>query len=69
MFLIIAYSNAQSKKEQIVDLNYKIDSLTLIAQSNKEKIILLNFKIDSLNIDPCFLLIYFDGITSQYKTC
>ena len=51
MFLIIAYSNAQSKKEQIVDLNYKIDSLTLITQSNKEKIISLNFKIDSLNID------------------
>lgn len=31
--------NAQSKKEQIIDLNYKIDSLTLITQSNKEKII------------------------------
>jgi hypothetical protein len=50
MFLIIAYSNAQSKKEQIIDLNYKIDSLTLITQSNKEKIISLNSKIDSLNV-------------------
>ena len=47
-FLLNASLIAQSKKEQIIDLNYKIDSLTLITQSNKEKIISLNFKIDSL---------------------